>query len=128
MSKSKANKMVEEYLAKKEELKMTVPNLTTSHKTDTDLNRENNIGQLVDDVSGKCVAIVDKATIKLDIPMTPLVGVPVVAVWKTARQDSPSQQIQPNVSAPSVKPSVTPPVTTQVPTENQVDLRMVKFE
>ena len=68
------------------------------------------------------VAIADKqGTIQeLDIPMTPLVGVPVVAVWKTARQDSPSQQIQPNVSAPSV----TQHVTTQVPTEKprKVDL------
>ena len=34
MSKSKANKMVEEYLAKKEELKMTVPKPgQISHKT-----------------------------------------------------------------------------------------------
>ena len=123
MSKSKANKMVEEYLAKKEELKMTVPKPNKSViKQETDLNRENNIGQIVDDVSGKCVAIADKqGTIQeLDIPMTPLVGVPVVAVWKTARQDSPSQQIQPNVSTPLV----TPPVTTQVPTgkPRKVDL------
>ena len=53
--------------------------------------------------------------------MTPLVGVPVVAVWKTAREDSPSQQIQPNNIQPSIStPSVTTPVPTGKP--RKVDL------
>ena len=118
MSKTKANKLVDEYLIKREKLKMTVPKPNKSViKETTDLNNNNNIGQIVDDVSGKCVAIADKqGTIQeLDIPMTPIVGVPVVAVWKTSRNEQTESVSQNPVSQNPITSQITPPSTTSSP-------------
>ena len=119
--------LINKFFNQKDKIEMTTPKPNKSViKQGTDLNKEHNIGQIVDSVSGKVVAIVDKQGTmqELESPMTPLVGVPVVAVWKTSPKIDTEQTntIEPSVNITTQAPMVTQtnvPITTQAPIATQ---------